>query len=112
MLAGLLASAALAGERGYLGVSLAVDTEGFFLNPTLNTVTVKKVLPDSPAARAGVEVADQIIEVEGHAVAGSKARALQPYLEREAGQTVKLKIRHRNGEVVALNLVAAARAHD
>jgi C-terminal processing protease CtpA/Prc len=97
---------ASAGEKGYLGIALAVDGEGFFLNPTLKTVTIVKVIAKSPAAAAGIAVGDQIIEIEGQKVQGAKANDLKPYFEREIGQTVKLIIKKVSGEIQSISIVA------
>lgn len=105
--ASLLASSALAGERGYFGLSTSIEAEGFFLNPTLRAVKIAKITPASPAAKAGLQVGDQIIELEGRLVAGSKARELQDLLEKEVGQSLNLKIRRANGDTLPLTLVAA-----
>jgi len=65
-------------KPGTLGFAIDVDGEGFFLNPTLKTVTIKSVVPGRPAATAGIKPGDQIVEVEGRQVTGTKARDLQP----------------------------------
>ena len=105
----LLASsaAAWAGQKGFLGMGVSADGEGFFLNPILKTVTVNEVTPKSPAAAAGITVGDQIIEIEGHKVAGAKANDLEPYLNLEVGQALKLVLRKVSGETQAISLVAA-----
>lgn len=95
-----------AGEKGYLGFAVSVEGEGFFMNPTLKSVKVAKVVPGSPADKAGINVGDQIVEVEGRVVAGSKAGDLKPYMEREVGQTVRLGVRKPSGEVGQVALVA------
>lgn len=97
---------AVAGERGYLGVALTVDGEGFFLNPTLKTVKIEKVVPNSPAAKAGLQPGDVMLEIEGKKVAGAKANDLKPYMERDVGQTVRLAIQKSSGEVKQVTLVA------
>jgi len=102
----LLAAAAHAGERGYLGISFSIDGEGFFLNPTLKSVKLDKVKPGSPAAKAGLEPGDLVVEIEGHQVAGSKASELKPYMEREVGQVVHLAVQKPGGEVKAVTMTA------
>jgi C-terminal processing protease CtpA/Prc len=104
-----LVPASHASEKGYLGLAIAVDGEGFFLNPTLKTVTVQKVTPNSPAARAGIEVGDQIMEIEGKKVIGAKANDLKPYMEREAGAQLRMVIKKASGELSQLSVVLAQR---
>ncbi len=101
-----LALAAHAGEKGYLGISIAVDGEGVFWNPTLKSVKVAKVSPRSPAEQAGMSVGDFIVEVEGKQVAGAKANDLQPYMQREVGQAVKFLVKKPSGEVKPISVVA------
>jgi len=108
----LLAAFALhvaAADKGYVGFSLSADGEGFFLNPTLKTLTITKVTPNSPTASAGIVAGDQIVEIEGHPVAGAKARDLKPYMDREVGQALQLVIKKASGETKPLSLVAAAK---
>jgi len=106
----LAAVAAIADEdRGFLGFAVEVDGEGFFLNPALKTVTIASVAEASPAAGAGIAPKDRIFEVEGHAVAGAKAKDLQPLLKKAPGQSLRLKLKRPNGEEYAVTLVAVAR---
>lgn len=95
-----------AGERGFLGIGVSVDGEGFFLNPTLKAVTIAKVVAKSPAAAAGIVVGDQIVEIEGRKIQGAKANDVKPYLEREIGQTVRLVLKKSSGEIQVISLVA------
>ena len=101
-------SAAAGEERGFLGFSIEIDGEGFFLNPTLKSATIASVAAASPAASAGIAPKDQIIEVEGHVVAGAKARDLQPLLKRAPGQSVGLKLKRPTGEEYVVTLVAVS----
>ncbi len=96
----------VAGEKGYLGISLSVEGEGFFLNPTLKMVKIAKVALNSPAAKAGIESGDLLLELEGKKVVGAKANDLKPYLDKEVGQTVRLAIQKSSGEVKQLAVVA------
>lgn len=98
-----------AGEKGYIGLSVAVDGEGFFLNPTVKTVKVAKVMPESPAAKAGIMEGDQIVEIEGHQVAGAKANDLKPFMEREVGQSVRFAIKRADGTVQQITVVPGSR---
>ena len=107
----LSASAAHAqAERGSLGLTVTADTEGFFLNPTLKSVTVVSVANGSPAANAGLVAGDMIIEAEGRVIAGSKGRDLEPLMKVSVGQSLRLKLKRPNGEEYAAVLVAAPRA--
>lgn len=108
----LLAAPAWAAESGYFGLSVSVDGEGFFLNPTLKTIRIEKVVPNSPAAKAGITPGDFLIEIEGHPVPGTKADVLKPYMQREVGQSTRLLVKKTSGEVVSLVLVAAPKVEN
>ncbi len=95
--------------RGYFGLGVSIDGEGFFLNPTLRSVTIQKVAPKSPAASAGIVPGDQIVEVEGRAIAGTKARELEPLMRKKVGQTLHLLLKHPSGGSFKANLIAVAK---
>ena len=98
--------AAQAAGRGVFGFSMAIDSEGFFLNPTLRSIRITKVAAASPAEQAGLKVGDEVIEVAGRAVAGAKGREIQALAEKDVGQSLLLKVKRAGGEVAALTLVA------
>lgn len=102
----LVATSTWAAERGYFGLATSVDGDGFFLNPTLRTVKVEKVVANSPAAKAGIVPGDYIVEVEGKPVAGTKANDLKPYMQREVGQSTRIAVKKATGEIVKIVLVA------
>ena len=109
----LLSSAvALAGERGYFGFSPSVSGKGFFLNPTVTRIGIDKVAPGTPAALGGLRAGDEIVKIEGVAVAGQKGKALQASATREVGQTLNLELKRSNGERYTVALVAVARPKD
>ncbi len=101
-----LAAGAWSAESGYFGISVAVDGEGFFLNPTLKSIKIGKVVPNAPASKAGVAPGDVLLEIEGHQVAGTKADVLKTFMQREVGQSTRLLVKKGSGEVVSLVLVA------
>jgi C-terminal processing protease CtpA/Prc len=92
--------------RGVFGFSMAIDSEGFFLNPTLRSIRITKVAPASPAEQAGLKVGDEVIEVAGRTVAGAKGREIQALAEKDVGQALQIKVRRAGGELTALTLVA------
>ena len=97
-------------EQGYFGLTVKVDGTGFFLNPTIKTATIKQVAAGSPAATAGIVAGDEILEVEGHVVPGSKADAIAPLTEKGVGQSLMLKLRRSSGAVYSVTLAAIARS--
>lgn len=95
---------------GYLGVQLAE------LTPELRThfgvdaeagVMISKVLDDSPAARAGLEVGDIVSAVDGEPVAHGQALA-HAIRQKDEGQTVLLEV-WRDGSVLKLSAAVEER---
>jgi C-terminal processing protease CtpA/Prc len=103
-----LAGAAHAEDHGYFGFGLKVVTKGFFLAPTVSDLTIDKVVPGTPAERAGIRPGDRILEVEGKPVAGSKVLDLKASATRQVGQTLRLTLRHADGQVYRVAMVAVA----
>jgi C-terminal processing protease CtpA/Prc len=95
----------VAAEKGFFGLSLEVALDGA-VYPTLREVKVVKVLTASPAANAGLQRGDLIVEVEGHPVAGAKASELQALIQREVGQPLRLRVQRGNMEPFTVTLIA------
>ena len=106
LLLALLAGAACAEDHGYFGFALKAVTKGFFLAPTISDLRIERVLPGTPAERAGIRAGDRILEVEGKPVAGSKALDLKAKATRQPGQTLHLTLRHPDGQVYRVAMVA------
>ena len=104
-----LTSAVWAGERGYFGFGFKIDGEGVFWNPTLRSATIEKVAPISPAALAGLLTGDEVIEVAGKAVVGAKGKDIQGHIEKDIGESVKMKVKHTSGEIAEITMVAKAK---
>ena len=105
-----LVPASWAAEKGSFGFSVAIEADGFSLNPmnpTLKSATIASVVAGSPADNAGLLKGDQVLEVQGQPVAGAKANDLKPHLSRNVGETVNLKVKKVSGQVLALTLSAA-----
>ena len=81
-----------------LGFAITVDGDGFVLNPVVTKVRVTSVEKGSLAASAGMVAGDEILQIEGHPVAGKRARELQPYMAFGPGETRILHLRHASGE--------------
>jgi C-terminal processing protease CtpA/Prc len=88
-----------------LGFGVEAKTSGF-LSPVLEQVTVARVAPGSPAARAGLHTGDRIVAIDGHLVKGAAARPMSARLQGlAAGQHVRLGV-ERPGGRVEFDLVA------
>jgi serine protease Do len=80
--------------RGWLGVSIQAvspDLAKAFRLPTEKGALVAQVLPDSPAAKAGLKTGDVIVEYDGHAIAkvGDLPRLVA---NTPIGQSAKVKV--------------------
>ena len=81
--------------RGWVGVELA-GLPGPTAPGAVHGVSVSKVLPDSPAERAGVRAGDVLTTVDGHPVA-SVAQAEADVAHLLAGQDVRLGVWRTGG---------------
>jgi C-terminal processing protease CtpA/Prc len=113
-LAVLLAAAALsiapslhAAEKGWFGFALNIDAEGLSLNPKLRSIRIDQIFPASPAAKAGLASGDMILEIEGIAVEGAKADTLKAAIQKSAGETLRLKVKHGADAPRDVSLIAA-----
>ncbi len=64
-------------------------------------VLVVDLLPDTPAAQAGLQVGDEITHVDGHAVAGEKRDTISRMLRGPVGTVVRLDWQHDGRPVTA-----------
>jgi len=78
-----------------MGVVIRVDEES-------GRLKIQRVLEDSPAAVAGMEVGDEIMSFNGKTKVNSRRR-LSREIKRGTGQTVQIIV-DRNGEAVVLDL--------
>jgi C-terminal processing protease CtpA/Prc len=114
-LAVLLAAATLsmaptslhAAEKGWFGFALNIDAEGVSLNPKLRSIKIERIVSASPAANAGLASGDMILEIEGITVEGAKADTLKAAIQKSAGETLRLKIKHGADAPHDISLIAA-----
>jgi serine protease Do len=97
--------------RGYLGMGILDLTEdaraGFELPPDTRGALVQTVEPDKPAARAGIQPGDIIIEADGRAIASN--RALIDYISYlPVGSKINLTVL-RNGKRQTLTATTVER---
>lgn len=97
--------AAAAQPAGWFGMRLNFDTDGR-ADPTVKSITVDDVFPDSPAARAQIAKGDEIVSVDGHAVAAAKARQIQGLLHKAVGESIQLELKRRGGEAYKVAMTA------
>jgi membrane-associated protease RseP (regulator of RpoE activity) len=96
--------------RGYLGVHLMHLTQELrthFGAPEDAGVMVAKVVPESPAEQAGVQVGDILVTVDGEKI-DSPRKLSRTIREKEEGDTVSLEIL-RNGGLQIVSVTIAER---
>lgn len=96
-------------ERPYIGVRYKmIDKQTAVLNDLVEGAYVLEIIPGSPAAKAGVQEEDIVLEFDGKKVQGTDDQGLaRLILEKNAGDTVVIRI-WRNGEISTLNLTLEA----
>lgn len=92
--------------KARLGFGVAVATDGFF-STTLAEVKVASVAPGSPSQKAGLQVGDVILELDGKPIKGASGPALKKTLGAvKPGQRVRLKVQRAGAGVVTVEIVA------
>lgn len=96
--AGLLVLLALplAGHAGSCKLDIQPVTSGFFLNPTLDKLTVRSMRSVKPGVDCKLQQGDEIVQINAQAVPGRKAREVQAYwkgLKQDQPLTFKV-LRH------------------
>ncbi|CAN5222603.1 hypothetical protein BH09PSE6_BH09PSE6_02750 [soil metagenome] len=81
-----------------VGMAISVDGDGFFLNPVVRKITISEVEKASLAEAAGIVVGDELVAVEGRAVAGQRANDLRSLAKFNPGEPRRLRLRHADGE--------------
>jgi C-terminal processing protease CtpA/Prc len=96
--------------EGWFGIEIkATPKKGSFANPVVESITLTKVVPGSPAAQKGLAVGDQVMEIEGVAIAGRKPTELQHLTQKSVGQSMRLRLKKTNGKSYAVVMVGIAR---
>lgn len=75
-----------------------------FYDPGRKRVRVSRVMPNSPAAKAGIRVGDDILDINGKEMVNQSFEAIQNLLEGDAGTKVTVAL-SRNGELIRQELV-------
>ena len=97
-------------ERGYLGIlllDLTPELRRHFGAPATKGVMISRVEPDSPAAIAGLQAGDVLLEIDGED-ARSATDVVHRIAEGSAGEELVLSLR-RGADRMALSVVLAAR---
>lgn len=95
-----------AGNKAHLGFGTEATISGFF-SPKLKRVKVSGVVPNSPAAKAGLATGDELVEANGKVIAGAPAREMAGALKNiGTGEHLRLRVKHEDGTFANLDIVA------
>jgi len=98
--AALVATAAHAAGKPMIGISLSVETDGFF-STTLKKVTITAVKPGAPAEKAGLQVGDEVVAANDIPIAGTPGGKLSDVIDNaRPGDHLKLRVHRGSGEQV------------
>jgi C-terminal processing protease CtpA/Prc len=94
----LCAAAAQAAGKPVIGMSVSVETDGFF-STTLKKLTVTAVKPGAPAEQAGLQAGDEIVAANDIPVAGTPGSKLSALMDNaKPGDHLKLRVHRGSGE--------------
>ena len=99
-------SAATEFQRGRLGFTVYVQVDGSYAKPVLKSVHVQEIEPGSPAEVSGLQVDDEIVQVEGKPLVGANAREVAAMVQVPPGERLRLVVRRRDGSERHVTLVA------
>lgn len=96
-------------ERPYIGVRYKmIDKQSAVLNDIVEGAYVIEVVENSPAAKAGIQTDDIIIEFNGSKIKGDNDQGLaKMILQRKVGDQVKVKI-WSNGEIKEISITLSS----
>jgi len=101
--------AADAAEQGFLGISVYIDGDQFIPNQKAKSVVINRLVPHSPAHKAGLQLDDEILEVDGTKIPGSRMSEIRPLLDKRAGQTITLIVKKKTGLTQSYSVVLGPR---
>jgi C-terminal processing protease CtpA/Prc len=93
-------------RRGRLGFTVYVNVDGSYAKPVLKSVHVQEIEPGSPAEVGGLQVDDEIVEVEGKPLVGANAREVAAMVQVPPGERLRLVVRGRDGSERRVTIVA------
>jgi hypothetical protein len=75
---------------------------GFYYELRIDEVFVTRVYEQSPAGRVGIKPGDQILSLDGKPITGMKSSEVQSILNTPRMDGLAMKIRHRDGQELAV----------
>lgn len=108
----LVSKASAEPAKGVFGVTITITADGIF-NPTVQSAKIVKVFDGFPAAKAGISVGDEVLEVDGQRIPGATAHQLAPLTKgKKVGEIVSLALTRPGRGLYTVKLVAVARPPD
>ena len=93
-------------RRGRLGFTVYVNVDGSYAKPVLKSVYVQEIEPGSPAEAGGLQVDDEIVQVQGQPLVGANARDVAAMVQVAPGERLQLVVRGRDGSERDVTIVA------
>ena len=81
-----------------IGVTWDVTASGFF-SPTMDEILVKRMLPNSPAEKAGLKIGDKVLSIEDCVIPGCAASKAKAYLKSNSGAQLHFVVEDPKGEI-------------
>ncbi len=107
-LVALLAATAHAAGKPLIGISFAVETDGFF-STTLRKVSITAVKAGGPAEKAGLLVGDDVVAANDVPIVGTKGGKLSDLMDGvKPGDHLKLRV-HRGDEEKVVDILVGER---
>ena len=94
---GFFSNLATEEDQGSVGLQLDVRGSGPIEDMTIQSLVVSEVAKTSPAEQAGIQIGDQIIEIDGLPVAGNSTSMLMPAMDKPIGDKITMVVRSSNG---------------
>ena len=92
---------------GWFGITSNTKLSGSFWDPTVESITITKISPNSPAESQHLSVGDIIFEIDGVVVPGSKGSLIRSKMKKSVGESLPLKLKKPTGETYSALLTAA-----
>ncbi len=102
----MFSTAAMAAEKGKIGLSLDIAVEGGFFNPTLSSVKVKQLVAGGAAEKAGLVVGDQILKIADCAIPGCPADDAKDLMRKNKGESVTFLVKQADGTELTKTVIA------
>jgi hypothetical protein len=95
-----------------IGIEFAITWSGTIDEMRVELIDVIKVKKESSADKAGVQVGDRIIEIDGIVVAKSKMRVLEEAMDKPAGDNISFIVEKPDGSKKNVSIKISAKSSE